>query len=127
LVNRLAEWQVSHARLVGRWFVGLDTGVTPRNTWPLWQVAQPLTMPLWFITPEPGPVPEAWHRVQGCVVGKWLAGRVVVVTELQLLVLVWQALHSCVVATWPEGLPLAPSSVPLWQAEHTIAALAAEA
>jgi hypothetical protein len=32
LVNLLAEWQVSQARLVGRWFVGLDTGVTPRNT-----------------------------------------------------------------------------------------------
>jgi hypothetical protein len=46
LLNLLAEWQVSHDRLVGRWFVGLDTGVTPANTWPLWQVSQPLTMPV---------------------------------------------------------------------------------
>ena len=25
-------WQVSHAALVGRWFTGLDTGVTPAKT-----------------------------------------------------------------------------------------------
>jgi hypothetical protein len=49
LVNLLAEWQVSHDKLVGKWLLGLDTGVTPANTCPLWQVSQPLRMPLWFI------------------------------------------------------------------------------
>jgi hypothetical protein len=46
LVNLLAEWHSSHAPLVGTWLLGLDTGVTPANTWPLWQLAQPLTMPV---------------------------------------------------------------------------------
>ena len=44
-------WQVSHVALVGKWFTGLDTGDTPAKTWPLWQVVQPLTMPVWFINP----------------------------------------------------------------------------
>jgi hypothetical protein len=44
-VNLLAEWQVSHVAVVGRWFAGLDTGVTPAKLWPLWQVAQLFTMP----------------------------------------------------------------------------------
>jgi hypothetical protein len=50
----------------------LDTGVTPANTWPLWQVLQPLTMPVWIIA-----VPEKlvnllaeWQVSHG-----WLVGR----------------------------------------------------
>jgi hypothetical protein len=44
-------WQFSQGPLVGKWFTGLDLGVTPAKTWPLWQVVQPLEMPAWFITP----------------------------------------------------------------------------
>jgi len=47
--NRLAEWQVSQAELVGKWFTGLETGVTPAKVCPLWQFEQPLTMPVWII------------------------------------------------------------------------------
>ncbi len=36
------------------WVLGLDTGVTPAKAVPLWQVAQPLLMPAWFIG-VPGP------------------------------------------------------------------------
>ena len=44
-------WQFSHATLVGRWFTGLDFGVTPAKTWPLWQLVQPLAMPVWLMIP----------------------------------------------------------------------------
>jgi len=50
LVNLLAEWQFSHDKVVGKWLLGFETGVTPANTWPLWQVSQPLTIPVWLIT-----------------------------------------------------------------------------
>jgi hypothetical protein len=56
-VKLLVEWQVSQVILVGRWFTGLDFGVTPVNTWPLWQFVQPILMPVWVITPEFGPNP----------------------------------------------------------------------
>jgi hypothetical protein len=75
-VNWLAEWQVSHAEVVGRWFVGLDTGVTPAKTWPLWQLAQPLRIAVWIID-----VPEndvnllaEWQVSHAEVVGRWLDG-----------------------------------------------------
>jgi hypothetical protein len=51
----LVEWQVSHDMLVGKWFTGFETGVTPANTWPLWQLVQPLTIPVWFIVPPEKP------------------------------------------------------------------------
>ena len=38
------RWQLSHAAVVGRWFVGLPLAVVP-----LWQVAQvPGAMPVWL-------------------------------------------------------------------------------
>jgi len=46
LLNWFAEWQVSHAAVVGRWFVGFDTGVTPANTCPLWQFEQLFKIPV---------------------------------------------------------------------------------
>jgi hypothetical protein len=71
-VNLLAEWQVSHAAVVGIWFTGLDTGVTPAKAWPLWQLAQPLRMPVWIIA-----VPEndvnlvaEWQVSHAALVGK---------------------------------------------------------
>ena len=52
-------------------------------------------MPLWFITPDPGPVPEAWHRVQTCVVGRWLTGSAAVPeAPLKVVVELWQVEQS---------------------------------
>ena len=76
-VNLLAEWQVSHARLVGTWLFGLNTGVTPTKVWPLWQLAQPLRIPVWIIV-----VPE---------------------NAVNLLA-VWQVSHAALVVTWLFGL-----------------------
>jgi hypothetical protein len=42
----LVEWQVSHDMPVGRWLDGFATGATPAKTWPLWQLVQPLRMPV---------------------------------------------------------------------------------
>jgi hypothetical protein len=38
-----------------------------------WQVAQPVVMPVWLITPGLSVAP-VWHSVQAWVVGMWLAG-----------------------------------------------------
>jgi hypothetical protein len=85
-VNLLAEWQVSHVALVGRWFVGLDTGVTPAKLCPLWQVAQPLRMPVCTIA-----VPEndvnlfaEWQLSQAALVGRWFVGLDTGVTPAKL-------------------------------------------
>jgi hypothetical protein len=50
----------------------LDTGVTPAKAWPLWQLAQPPTMPVWIIA-----VPEndvklfaEWQVSHAALVGK---------------------------------------------------------
>jgi len=32
LVNCVVEWQVSQLKVVGRWLIGFDTGMTPANT-----------------------------------------------------------------------------------------------
>jgi hypothetical protein len=54
----------------------LDTGVTPAKIWPLWQLAQPLTIPMWLII-----VPEnvvnllaEWQVSQAALVGRWFTG-----------------------------------------------------
>jgi hypothetical protein len=58
--------------------VDLDTGLTPANDWPLWQLAQPLTMPVWFIVPPEKPpglvLLVVWHVSHGLLVGKWFTG-----------------------------------------------------
>ena len=59
-------------------------------------------MPLWFITPEPGPVPDAWHKVQVCVVGRWLAGNVAK-ARLKVVVELWQLMQSSAVVTCVVG------------------------
>jgi hypothetical protein len=59
----LVEWQVSHDELVGMWFTGLDFGVTPVKTWPLWQLVQPLIMPVWVIIPGRKLEPVPWQVV----------------------------------------------------------------
>src|SRR6266704_4849960 len=116
-VNLVAAWQVSQAAAVGRWLAGLATGVTPVKAWPLWQVAQPLAMPLWFITPGTK-LTAWWHSEQACVVGRWLLGLVVPDAVPKLVVEVWQVEQSAVVATCPAGLLTGVTPVkarPLWQ------------
>ena len=56
VVKLLAEWHVSHAAVVGRWFDGLVLRfVTPVKLLPVsWQVAHPVVMPVWTIS-VPGP------------------------------------------------------------------------
>ena len=45
-----AEWQVSHAAVVGIWLAGGAFGTILAKLKPApWQVAQPEVMPLWFI------------------------------------------------------------------------------
>lgn len=93
-VKLLVEWQVSQVILLVRWFTGLDFGVTPVNTCPLWQFVQPMLMPVWVITPEPGPYPVLWHVEHFCVVGKCPAGGVVRFATRKVVVEVWQAEQS---------------------------------
>jgi hypothetical protein len=72
-LNTLVEWQVSHGMLVGicAGLVPLDTGFIPTaKVWPLWQDAQPLTIPRWFILERDMLYPAEWQSVQGCIVGK---------------------------------------------------------
>ena len=65
----VGEWQSSHGMLVGTWPDGMDLGVTPTKLWPLWQLAHPVTMPVWFITPGTK-LAWLWHSEQACWVGR---------------------------------------------------------
>ena len=73
--NAVVElWQLAQSSVVGMCPVPRGAGVTPRNAVPVvaaaWHAVQPLVMPLWFITPDLGPVlPLAWHCVHAAVVG----------------------------------------------------------
>jgi hypothetical protein len=122
VVKLLVEWQVSHVILVGRWFTGLDFGVTPVNTWPLWQLVQPMLMPVCVITPEPGPNPAPWQVEHACVVGKCPGGGVVKPAIKKVVVEVWQpeqssAVDICVVGASALLLGFTPTAKvwPLWQ------------
>ena len=84
----LLVWQLSHAMLVVMCTVGLLT--TPAY-WPLWQVAQPLLMPVWFI-----------------------------VHVAKLAVLVWQFSHAAVVTMWVAGLLTTPVNCPPWQLAQAV-------
>ena len=72
----LDEWQVSHDMLVGRWFPGLDTGVMPAKLWPLWQLVQPPTMPVCFISVPAKVVKtlDEWQVSHAALVGRWFTG-----------------------------------------------------
>src|SRR6266704_265854 len=90
-VNLVAAWQVSQAAPVGRWLAGLATGVIPAKDWPLWQVAQPPAMPLWFSTPGTK-FAVAWHSVHAWAVGTgWFAGLPRAFAALKLPL--WQLAH----------------------------------
>ena len=71
LVKLPAAWQLSHAAVVGMWFVGLVLRlVTPVKLFPLsWQVAQPPVIPLWFIAVPAKLEVDLWQVVQSAVVG----------------------------------------------------------
>src|SRR6266581_4767527 len=58
-------------------------------------------MPVWFITPGTMLV-ALWHREQAWVVGKWLAGLVVVppLPALNVLVDVWQVEQPAAMPLW---------------------------
>ena len=65
----LLVWQLSHAMLVVMCTVGLLT--TPAY-WPLWQVAQPLLMPVWFmfqVAKPPGVTVLVWQVSQVSTAG----------------------------------------------------------
>ncbi|MEO8332326.1 MAG: hypothetical protein ABI479_07820 [Gallionella sp.] len=116
------EWQVSQVMAVGRWFTGLDFGVTPVNTWPLWQLVQPMLMPVWVITPEFGPNPALWQVEHTCDVGKCPSGGVVKFAIEKVVVEVWQPEQSsavviCVVGALALLLGVTPTAKvwPLWQ------------
>jgi hypothetical protein len=102
---------------------------------PLWQLAQPVVMPVWSnLAPPANEVVELWQVSQAAVVGMWLDDlpfAVVLLWQLaQPLVIglpelsiwlkplagvqalfLWQVPQSAVVATWFPGLPTA--EVPL--------------
>jgi hypothetical protein len=67
-------WQVSQAAAVAICVLGLDNGVTPANAVPLWQVAQPVVMPAWFITVPAKLTVDLWQVSQDALVGMWLVG-----------------------------------------------------
>jgi hypothetical protein len=57
-------------------------------------VVQPVVMPVWFITPDFGPVlPPAWHCVHAAVVGMWFAGSPMMPVVKDTVEL-WQVPHS---------------------------------
>ena len=86
VVKLLEEWQVSHGILVGRWLDGLDTGELPKNDWPLWQVAQPLTIPVCDISVPENVVKllEEWQVSHGILLGKWFTGLAFGVTPVKV-------------------------------------------
>jgi len=121
----VVTWQASHTLLVKMWVAFLPFALTP-----LWQLEQPLVMPvcvkvagvqasvvwqvphswvvaIWFV-PLPVAVVPLWHDEQvpsTCVWSTFVAGFQVVV--------VWQALHVFDVLRCVAPLPVA--IVPLWQ------------
>jgi hypothetical protein len=127
----LVEWQVSHDMLVGTWFTGLDFGVTPVNAWPLWQLVQPLTIPVCVIFPGRKLAPEPWQVEHGCAVGKWPTGGVVKLATAKVIVEVWQLEQSSEVVmcvgdasslllgvtpakAWPLWQVVQPLTIPTW-------------
>ncbi len=68
-------WQLTQSEVVAIWLDGFETGVTPVKDCPLWQVAHPDVMPVWFIAVfGPNAVVLLWQMEQSCEVGMWFAG-----------------------------------------------------
>jgi hypothetical protein len=67
-------WQVSHAAFVTTCVAGLNNGVTPANDAPLWQLEQPVAMPVWFIIVPENVVVDLWQVSQPKLVCMWLDG-----------------------------------------------------
>ena len=133
-------WQVQQSALVTTWFgfAVLLTGVTPANAWPLWQLMQPVTMPLWFIVVPVKLLVFLWQVSQLKVVGRWLPGLAITpaVTPWQVaqepgatvgwtnvaprneLVPLWQVSQPAEVMICVDGLNTGvtpANAVPLWQ------------
>src|SRR4051812_36333621 len=68
----------------------LGSDAVPIATVPLWHAEQPPAIPVWSNVPS--------------------------ALSFTKVVVVWQSLHSCVVARWPADLPVAIT--PSWQALH---------
>ena len=64
-------WHVSQAAEVVMWLLGLKSGVTPWNAAPLWQVEQPLVIPVWFMVVPAKLAVDLWQVSQLAVVGIW--------------------------------------------------------
>ncbi|HWD21641.1 MAG TPA: hypothetical protein VG591_00770, partial [Burkholderiales bacterium] len=62
------RWQDSHAAVVGTWLADLPLAVVP-----LWQLAQPVVMPLWLNTAPEKVVVERWQVSHAAAVVTWLA------------------------------------------------------
>ena len=89
-------WQVEQSALVAMCVVGFETGVTPVKLLPLWQVAQPDVMPVWFMAvPGPKTVVALWQVAQSSEVGKCVAGLETGVTPVKDCPL-WQVAHPVV-------------------------------
>ena len=89
-------------------------GVTPWYAVPLWQVAQPELMPVWFIAvPGPKTVVLRWQVPQSSAEVKWLLAFVTGVTFWKAVPL-WQLAQVPVTTVW---LIVAPAKVvrPVWQ------------
>ena len=108
------------------WFADLPVAV-----WPLWQEAQPETMPVWLKVAPANDTVLRWQVSHGWVVTIWFADLPVAVWPLwqeaqpetmpvwlkvapaKLTVLLWQVSHGWVVTIWFADLPVAVC--PLWQ------------
>jgi hypothetical protein len=113
---------------------------------PVWQLAQPITMPAWFMVAGLKAVVDLWQFSQGAVVGIWLAGGALgaalpkrspalwhaaqplaipawfIVATAKFDELLWQLEHGWVVGRWLAGLAFDSASpndsVEPWQASH---------
>ena len=72
-------WQVSQAAVVAMWVAGLAFTVVKL---PPWQVAQPVVMPVWFITAGLKAVVDLWQVSQAAVVGICVAALSLAVVPL---------------------------------------------
>ena len=103
-------WQVSQPALVAICVAGLNNGVTPANEAPLWQLAQPVLMPAWFMVVPAKLVVDLWHVSQDALVGIWLAGLAKPAPPN-----LWQVAHPVVMPVWFIAAPPINEAVDLWQ------------
>jgi hypothetical protein len=133
-------WQVSQAALVTMCVAGLNNGVTPANAAPLWQVAQPLVMPAWFMVVPAKLAVDLWQVSQLVAVGIWLFGFAnplpptvwhvaqpvviplwfIAAPPLKLAVDLWQVSHAAEVTIWVAGFDLIVAKLPPWQVTQPV-------